>query len=237
MYLEEAKRIFEEGIYEYIELYTVPNSMDKISKWESLDIPFTVHAPHCAHGFNPAFSKKKHSNFKAYQEASFFAERLNADYIIFHGGNRGCIESTVSQLLSFNDSRTVIENLPYHTLRDQKRCFGATPKEIQYIKENTGCMFCLDILHAICSANSQGLEPYSYIESFLELKPVMFHIAGLKDINSTADNHLSLLNSKLDAKKIAYILPHSAKVTIETPKRYDDNLYDFYEDVKWMRSL
>jgi hypothetical protein len=33
-YIEEAKRLFDNGIYQYIELYVIPNSFEKIDLWK-----------------------------------------------------------------------------------------------------------------------------------------------------------------------------------------------------------
>lgn len=236
-YFEEAERLYKEGYCDYVEIYVVPDSLDTLAKWETLEIPFTIHAPHFGHGFNLAFPENMKYNLELYHQAKYFADRLNADYIIFHGGNRGTIESTASQLASFDESRAIIENLPFHTIKGDKRYFGATPDEINFIKESAICDFCFDIGHAVCSANSQGFDPYSYIESFVELDPVMFHISGIKDISSPVDSHLSLPSGQLDPKRIRSILPTRAKVSLETTKKSENNLNDFEKDVIWMRSL
>ena len=236
-YFEEVKRLHKKGFCDYVEIYVVPDSLDTLKKWETLDIPITIHAPHYGHGFNLAFPEKKKYNFELYQQAKYFADHLDADYIIFHGGNRGNIESTASQLASFNEPRAIIENLPFHTIKGDKRYFGATPDEILFIKTTANCGFCFDIGHSVCSANSQGLEPYSYIESFMELEPVMFHISGIKDMSSPIDSHLNLSDGQLDPARIKNILPSSAKVSLETAKKSENNLNDFEEDVIWMKSL
>ena len=55
-YLSEAQKLFEKKVFDYIELYIVPNNLDKLDKWKKLNIPFDIHAPHYAHGMN--LSKK-----------------------------------------------------------------------------------------------------------------------------------------------------------------------------------
>ncbi len=59
-YLAEARRLYEKGVYSYIELYAVPHTLEHIEKWKKLDIPFVIHCPHSAHGFNLA-SKESES--------------------------------------------------------------------------------------------------------------------------------------------------------------------------------
>ena len=58
-YYDEAIRLYKDGVFDYIELYVVPNSTDSIVKWKKLNIPFIIHCPHFAHGFNMAKVEKK----------------------------------------------------------------------------------------------------------------------------------------------------------------------------------
>ena len=58
-YYDEAIRLYNDGVYDYIELYVVPNMTDTIEKWKKLDIPFIFHCPHFAHGFNLAKIENK----------------------------------------------------------------------------------------------------------------------------------------------------------------------------------
>ena len=52
-YAKEALRLYENGYCSYVELYAVPGTFEKTSaNWTSLNIPFTLHCPHFAHGFN-----------------------------------------------------------------------------------------------------------------------------------------------------------------------------------------
>lgn len=236
-YFDEAKRLFDQAHFDYIELYVIPDSIGTLKKWTTLEIPFTIHAPHYAHGVNLAVEELARYNRKVYAEVKEFADELKADYIIFHGGNRGTIESTIRQLKSFGEPRAIIENKPYHTLKDKRLCIGTTPEQIKKIKEEVGCEFCLDFGHAVCSANSQEREPYAYIEEFSKLSPVMYHISGVECMESTVDTHLNLKDGKLDPNFISRILPRGAKVSIETTKSSTTDLKDFEEDVLWMRSI
>lgn len=100
-YYEEAKRLYNEGWFDYIELYVVPNSLDKIEKWKKIEIPFIIHCPHFAHGFNLAKKEKKGSNRKIFDEVKKYADILNAKYIVIHGGIDGNVEETATQLAFF----------------------------------------------------------------------------------------------------------------------------------------
>ena len=93
-YYEEAKRLYDNGVFDYIELYVVPDTLDKLDIWKKLNIPFILHCPHFMHGFNMAKFEKKECNFTIYQQVKRFADELNAEFIIFHGGVDGNIEET-----------------------------------------------------------------------------------------------------------------------------------------------
>ena len=45
-YVQPAVDLYEKGMFDYIELFAVPGSASYIEKWENLDIPFVLHAPH-----------------------------------------------------------------------------------------------------------------------------------------------------------------------------------------------
>lgn len=239
-YLREAQRLYALGVYDYIELYIVPNTLDTLDKWSKLKIPFVIHCPHFAHGFNLAKKEKKKSNQKIYKEVKEFADKLSAKYIIFHGGIDGNIEETAQQLSNLKEPRALIENKPYRALPNKMNgtfCRGYNLEEIGYVKEISKCGFCLDIGHAICSANSQKNEPYAYVKSFLELNPDMFHLTDNTDITSEFDSHPHLGTGELDLSKIKKILPVNAIITLETIKDENDKLNDFINDIKIIRNI
>lgn len=238
-YYDEAIRLYKDGVFDYVELYVVPNSTDTIGKWKKLNIPFIIHCPHFAHGFNMAKVEKKESNLKIYKQVKMFADELSAKYIIFHGGIDGNVEETAKQLASFNEPRALIENKPMVALPNKmggEFCRGYNPDEIRLIKEVAKCGFCLDFGHAICSANSQGKGVYEYCRKFLQFKPNMFHLTDNKDITSPYDTHLHLGTGTLDIDKIKEMLPNDAIVTLETDKLSKEHLDDFIGDSKCMRS-
>ena len=239
-YYDEAIRLYNDGVYDYIELYVVPNTTDTIEKWKKLDIPFIVHCPHFAHGFNLAKIEKKESNFKIYQQVKHFADELNAKYIIFHGGIDGNVKETAKQLASFNDPRALIENKPMIALPNKmggEFCRGYNPNEIRLIKETAKCGFCLDFGHAICSANSQKIDVYKYCRDFMQFEPNMFHLTDLEDITSPYDSHLHLGTGELDLNKILSMIPPKSIITFETNKNSKENLSDFEEDMKCLQNI
>lgn len=111
--------------------------------------------------------KKDHEkrNAEIYDQTKRFADELNAQYIIFHGGIDGTVEETARQLSAINDPRALIENKPFVALPNRMGgnfCRGATYDELKLIIDTAKCGFCLDVGHAVCSANSQSKDPYSF---------------------------------------------------------------------------
>ncbi|MBE6454729.1 MAG: AP endonuclease [Alphaproteobacteria bacterium] len=238
-YYKEAKKLYNNGIYDYIELYIVPNTINTLDKWTKLEIPYIIHAPHSAHGFNLALKEKQKSNFEIYKQVKQFADELNAEYIIFHGGIEGNINETANQLASFNEARALIENKPLMGLPGNLGslpCRGYNIEEIKTVIDKAKCGFCFDFGHCICSANAQNKEPYAYCEDFIkELAPNMYHLTDLKDITSIYDSHLHLGNGELDLNKIIAMIQDNKNITLETVKTSKENIDDFIEDIKRFR--
>lgn len=240
-YYNEAIRLYSEGVYDYIELYVVPDTLNTLDKWKELqNIPFIIHNAHFAQGFNLAKLEKQQRNREIYEQTKQFADGLNAEYIIFHGGIDGNIKETARQLKSFDEKRALIENKPYIALPNRmggEFCRGFNVDEIKYVIDITGCGFCLDFGHAICAANSKGNDVYKYCENFLKLKPKMFHLTDLDDIKSPYDSHLHLGTGQLDFNKILPMIKDNSYVTFETNKNSKENLNDFREDMEWLKNM
>ena len=205
-----------------------------------LNIPFIIHCPHFAHGFNLAKKEKKDSNKKIFKEVQEFADALEAPYIVIHGGIDGDIRETATQLADFNESRALIENKPFVALPNKMGgnfCRGYNVEEIKIVQDISGCGFCLDFGHAICAANSLQQEPYSYIEQFLQLNPDMFHLTDVSDMTSVYDSHPHLGTGQLDIKKVLNYIPDNKHITLETVKTSKDNVDDFINDCSIVKQL
>ena len=239
-YYDEAIRLYNEKVFDYIELYVVPNTLDKLEKWKKLKSPYLIHCPHFAHGFNLAKQDKLESNLKIFKEVQKYADDLNSEYIVVHGGIDGCIEETAKQFKKLNDTRTLIENKPMIALPNKmngKFCRGFSPEEINQVIKTASCGFCLDFGHAICSAASQKTNPYSYIEKFINIKPKMFHLTDNTDMSSGFDTHEHLGSGQINFKKIKTFLQDNAIITLETDKDSKKNLDDFIQDCLFMRKI
>lgn len=239
-YLAEARRLYEKGVYSYIELYAVPHTLEHIEKWKKLDIPFVIHCPHSAHGFNLASKESESENLKLFEETRLYADALDARIIIVHGGIGGDINETARQFTLLNDSRAIIENKPYLAILPPGyvpksnatiTCRGYDKNEIERVTKSVGCGFCLDFVHAVCSANSLKKDIYEHIRSFMELKPTMYHLSNVRDTASEYDSHMHLSAGKLKIGRLLSGLADSAKITLETEKEFADSLSDFEADI------
>ena len=237
-YFDAAKELYDKGVFDYIELYIVPGYIDLISKWKELSIPFDIHAPHFAHNMNLSKAEFREDNFKKYIEVKMYADELKADVIVFHGGIGGDYKETAEQIKSLNDKRILIENKPLRPLKSTKGelCVGSRFDELKYIIDKSNCKFCLDIGHAVCSANSQNCNPYEYIELLTSLKPLRIHLSDIH-IDSLTDEHLNYGDGNLDFRKVLQIIPENINITIETIKSSKTNLDDYERDARVLKTF
>ena len=240
-YLKEAGRLHDKGVYDYIELYVVPETLETLPLWKRLNIPFIIHNPHFAHGFNLAKAEKKERNREIYEQTKRFADELNAKHIIFHGGIDGNVEETAAQLASFNEPRALIENKPFVALPNRmggQFCRGATYDELKRIIDTAKCGFCFDIGHAVCSANSQKKEPYAFLHELMSLKPAIFHLSDVTDMTSPYDAHPHLGSGELDIVRLKReIFPENAVISVETNKDSKETLDDFIKDTEYLKNV
>ncbi len=124
-YTYEILQYYEQGVFQYIELFTLTGSYDDtISYWKQFNIPFGIHAPHSAAGLNLANIANRKKNASKIAESIMFADELKAKYIIFHSGTNGMPGEVVTQLKPFADERFLIENKPIRGL-DGSTCVGS----------------------------------------------------------------------------------------------------------------
>ena len=242
-YLREAERLFAAGVFSYVELFVVPETLETLAAWrrlhDSKGIPFAVHNAHAAKGFNLADPSAETRNREIYAQTRAFADALEARHVIFHGGVDGTAEETARQLKALEEPRALLENKPAVPLPNNagvRTCRGATAAEIGFILGEAGCGFCLDVGHAVCAANSQGLEPYAYVaELARRFAPAMFHLSDVADMSSQYDAHPHLGTGALDIPRLVRtVFPPDAAISIETVKDSPTNLDDFARDVGFL---
>lgn len=236
-YYDEAIRLYNEGVFDFIELYVVPDTFDTIKKWEKLNIPFTIHAPHFNHGVNLADYTKFEYNKNIFNQMFKIADKLNVEYIIFHPGVLGDINETIKQLNKIKDDRMIVENKPPYQVPSMRLCRGSSIEEIKKIVNETNLKICLDIGHAICSANYFKEDPYYYLQKFQDLNPVYYHFVD-NFIDNTKDKHLNLGHGNYDIHYILNnILNKSNPLLLETNKNSKIDLNDFEEDIKFIKYI
>lgn len=233
-YVKEAVALYEKGIYQYIELYVLPDIDDiQVSVWKDLHVPYVIHAPHFRDGLNLANKELNENNLLLIKKTQKIADALKANKIIIHPGIAGDISETVRQLKEIKEMRALIENKPHYALDDGLICNGATIEEIKFILDNTDAGFCLDIGHAFCAANANKIEPLEYLKQLLVLNPEMFHLTdGEKD--GIFDRHYHFGKGNYIIRGITDLLPKDAIITVETVKDSEDNLNDFIRDIEFL---
>ena len=243
-YLREAKRLYVDKVFDYIELFVVPDTLGKLEAWTRLHqedgIPFVMHNAHSAVGFNLADADCEKRNREIYLQTKQFADRLDVEHIIFHCGVDGTIEEAARQLKNFEEPRALIENKPYLPLsgpQNRKVCRGATHEELLYALTFVGCGFCLDVGHAVCAANALGIEPYAYVDQLNALNPAIFHLSDISDMTSPYDAHPHLGTGSLDIARLCKrVFDAAAMISIETVKDSMFDLNDFITDVQFLQA-
>lgn len=242
-YIPAAQKLYGEGYFNYIEIYAFPGTEEETSYlWKALDIPFVVHAPHFMHGLNFSDKEKYLSNIKMMESALSFADKLNAETVIFHPGIKGDYRETARQMKNIKDGRIVVENKPYRIakavngLKPSDICVGYCPYQISHILSETGIGFCLDIGHAICAANGAGEDKIKYLKDFIALSPKMFHLSD-GEWSGAIDKHYNIGKGDYDFETLRALMPESPKISIETEKASQNDLEDFKEDVRKLRAI
>jgi len=240
-YIYEVPKLYENGGFDYIELRVIPNTLERIKYWKILkqnhNVDFVLHAPFSSLGVNLSEKSKFEFNKEMFEQAKEFLYELDADYMVVHSGVEGDIKETVRQLNIINPPKMLIENKPFTPPGDSEiKCRGAIPEEIEYVRKNHPCGFCLDIAHALCTANSLNKEPYEFLSEFQKFLPDAYHISD-NPINSAYDGHRNLGKGEYDFKKILEIVDSSKNFTLETPKNSEYSLDMFAEEVKFLKSF
>ena len=236
-YVKEAIRLYEKGVYQYIEIYMLPGTDKKmIDIWKGLNIPYVVHAPHFKEGLNLAKRESRDMNRRLIEETRKFADSLSAENIIVHPGIAGDIEETAMQIKEINDPRLLIENKPYYAIVDDLVCNGATLEDIEFVMKEAGIGCCLDIGHAFCAARGLKKEPMEFLEGFLALKPEMLHLTD-GDYESVYDRHDHIGKGNYNMNAILKLIPQGRRITVETIKESKESLADFEEDIKMIKGM
>ena len=234
---------WKQDLYDYIELYVFPNHLEELSKWKDLKkkygIKYTIHAPHFSQRVNLAEKSYFDFNKIAYDEVNTFAKELDAEYTVVHGGMDGDVEEIIRQIKLIQPYKMKIENKPLAAPRnpDTMICRGATIEEIEYIMSNYNCEFNFDIGHAFCSAVSQNIDQYEYMDKFLKLNPTSYHLSD-GEFNNRIDVHCHISGGDYNWNKIIPKLNKNLNWTLETLTKNDTaGLDKVIEDINKIRAI
>ncbi len=241
-YFEDAQQFFQEGLYDFIELYIDLNVQDERWKiWKEIGCDVRLHAPHSYGGFNPAESERFYQNRKVVQIVQEYQRFFDSSSVIFHPGTKGLLQETIRQFSSFCQDfpslfeHVLIENKPKIGLAGEN-CLGASPEEIRELQSELGFGFCLDVSHLICYAAWVKMDWKNLFEEFLYLNPAMVHLCD-GNVESEKDAHLHFGKGNYDLDFIMSKLGSDVMATIETPHDSLENLADFRRDVDFLNNL
>lgn len=237
-YIELVCELYAKQYFDYIELYAVPDTYQKYAAmWSRLGVPFIMHVPHSAHGFNLADPELVRVNSKLFRETQSFANCLSAPYIIVHAGTLGDRAVIGENLRNLNDKRLLIENKPHKGVHG-KICAGVSPEEIKNYMDLASIGFCFDVSHAVKYAVTLEKDYRDIIEGFLALGPTVMHLGGVNN-RTEVDEHLHFSESTCDLKEIVALVrkAHIPFCTLETPKDSKTHLNDFKEEVIFLKQM
>lgn len=224
----------------FIELTAITNSTkeDFIKiKEQTQGVEIRIHASQ--RNFNPADKKREQQNREIVAFAQKTADIFDSKTIIVHGGyghGRQYVEETARQFKLFNDKRIVVENLPYYD-NNGDPLHGYNAEEINYIMQESGCGFCFDFSHAICSAASLKQDIDTYLKDFFALNPTVYHICD-GHLSSIKDLHLHFGSGDYPLKHfITDFTDENAYITIETGKGLEKHRTMRVRDYNFIKSI
>ena len=214
--IDEAVSLIQSGSFAYLELMPVPKT--RIDPFLQRNIPYIIHSVEVDIA-DPACREQSR---QAIQECLRWADALHAPWVVLHPW-RGDIHTATKFVDDLNDSRIIIENMPYMGL-DGFSLLGSRPDEIECFKREGNCGFCLDLSHAIKAACAYEIPYPIYLDSFVTLNPTMFHLSD-GTLDGGKDEHFAIGKGEYDMKFLLDLIACSGEeiyVTLEVPKHHGD---------------
>lgn len=219
--------------YEFLKHFETKCDFYEIQGIQSKDYSFikhlkkeiVIHAEHNLFGVNFADKNKEEHNLRSIKFAQKLADIANSKKIILHPGkieNENCsVENFLYLIKKINDKRIILENLYGES------SFFNDPIKIKEILQKTKLGLCLDLNHAIVSANLRKQNYLDELKELLKLNPVHFHIGG-QVMNSNTDSHISFGDKRSDINMeiILRLFPKDASMTFETTTNIKEVEYD-----------
>lgn len=241
-YLPLARNLYDQRVFDYIELFIVPHSSNYIKFWKEIGIPVVLHAPHEMKGLNLSLSELSAQNLILIEEVEKYRLILDPDIIIFHPGVCGNTHETMEQIRQgslkypelFNNA--VIENNPKFGI-NMEQCVGYHYQDLAEIIKEMHIGFCLDFGHAIVSSAAEHISWKEKINQLLELNPKIYHLSD-GETGSMIDKHLHLGKGNFDLHYLLHKVPReTAMISLETPKDSQTDLEDFKNDVFSLKEM
>ncbi|MFA6888352.1 MAG: TIM barrel protein [Candidatus Woesearchaeota archaeon] len=181
--------------------------------------PIIIHMEHDSFGINFANPNKKQKNIKAVQWAVRLANKFHAKKIIIHTGhiehNKCTIQEIIRQLRPIWDSRMIFENLIY--IGHKQYMYNYNAKQLKYLTNLFKTGICLDISHAVITAEELKQKPETILKELCTLPIYHIHVCdGFLEIPE--DKHLHIGEGNFPLKQYLKLLPKNIDVTLETGK-------------------
>jgi len=169
-YTDECRIV--RGIEEYcshVELFLDDGAdIDVVRRWNDVKVPRVIHVSY----YTLDLGMAQEANFQILDHALYCADACAAEYVVFHAGNGDNMRVAVEQLSRYHDERLLVETMPLIN-KTGGRELGSTYEELRQFTDYVG--LCLDVSHAVCSAISQGISQWNFLERLRSLSPTMLH--------------------------------------------------------------
>ncbi|MBE0525124.1 MAG: TIM barrel protein [Methanosarcinales archaeon] len=231
--IDQAVHLIDEKIFDYVELFVIPNSEIKPFL---IDVPYIIHIPHEKFGVNIGTPSAKERTLQKINESIAWADQLNAKYLILHAGH-GSMQHATDLLHNLSDSRILIENMPKVGLGSEAM-IGYSPAQIEELIGDSCMGLCLDFGHAVKAAVSLGVDYKEYLQRFMGLEPRVFHVSDGR-LGEEKDEHMGIGEGNYD---FGYFL-HCVKenpfqlITIETPRKEKGLLHEDIQNINRLKAL
>ena len=226
--IDQAVNLIEEGVFDYIELFVIPESEIKPFL---IDLPYIIHIPHDKFGVNIGDLAVKECTLQKISESINWADRLNAKHLILHAGY-GSMKSATDLLREVSDSRLLIENMPKVGLGGEAM-IGYSPAQVEELIGDSDMGLCLDFGHAVKAAVSLGVDYTEYVQEFMKLEPNVFHVSD-GTLGEERDEHLGIGDGEYDFDFFIGCAEVKGMITVETPRV---SKYSLGEDVVNVKKL
>lgn len=212
--IDEAVRLIDEKVFDYIELFVIPDS--EITSF-LIDVPYIIHIPHEKFGVNIGDPSVNEYTLQKIDESIIWADQLNAKHLILHAGH-GSMHHATNLLRELSDSRFLIENMPKVGLGGEAM-IGYSPAQIEELIGDSDIGVCLDFGHAVKAAVSFGVDYRGYVQGFMRLEPRVFHVSDGK-LSGERDEHMGIGEGEYDFGFLMRCVERnrSEMVTMETPR-------------------